>query len=148
MSRTGRVLAVVALLAAAGGVAQERVRLMSEVQALGDARTREAVMRAATEEATARERVRLALARARAVPFDSAPPHLALALADGRLTLERGTVVLRTMPLVARGPAGVWTVSASDSTGIRIGDEPLDLPAADRVALALVLRPGHRVYVH
>lgn len=148
MPRAVRILAVVALVATALGVARRREQLTVELEALGLARAHASVMRTATEEATARERVRLALARARAVPFDSAPPHLALALADGQLTLERGAVVLRAMPLVARGSVGVWSLVSVDSTGLQLEAEHLDLPVADRVALGLVLRPGHRVYVH
>lgn len=148
MPHVGRLLAVVALLAAAGGIARWRGRLADDVRALTLARDREAVMRVATEEVTARDRVRLALARARAVPFDSAPPHLALVLADGRLTLERGAVVLRTMRVVAQGPPGVRPLAAIGASGLRVGDESWPLDSADLAALRRTLAPGHVVYVH
>ena len=59
-----------------------------------------------------------------------------LVLVKGQLSSadEFGAVVLRAMPLVARGSVGVWSLVGVDSTGLQLEAEHLDLPVADTAA--------------
>jgi len=76
------------------------------------------------------DRIRLALERARSTPSKDATPHLALGLGDGRLSLERGEIVLRATTVRAAVPRGAHTVEAIDAKGIKLSGGFTLLPVA------------------
>lgn len=105
-----------------------------------------------TRELVARAEVRLALERARLTPYDSAPVHLVVSRADGRLTLGRGPVILRRAALVTAASIGLDRVVAVGAAGVDLADAGrLDAAAgltpADLAVLRRLVRPGVVVYV-
>ena len=109
------------------------------------------------------DRIRLQLERARSLPARTADAHLALALGDGHLTLERGEIILRSATVSADVPRGVHTIeSVGDKVialtgGIRLvpesaADTTAALPLTIRVsrldfgAIRPNVRAGHMAY--
>lgn len=72
------------------------------------------------------DRIRLALEQARAQPARAAVAHLALALGDGHLTLERGEIVLRAANVNADVPRGIHTIAT-------VGDKVIELSGGIRL---------------
>lgn len=104
------------------------------------------------EEAVAAARVRLALDRARLIPYDEAPVHLVVSRSDASLRLERGPIVLRTANLVTVAVVGIDTVTAVTASGVsfvRGGrfDAASGLSRADLAAVHRLVRVGALVYV-
>jgi hypothetical protein len=100
----------------------------------------------------AHARVRLALEHARSASYDAAPVHLVVSRADGRLSAERGSVVLRTMGLITVAPIGVDTVRSVGAQDIVFAgsgrvDAVAGLTAADLAALRRLVRVGTVLYV-
>ena len=108
--------------------------------------------------------IRLQMERARAIPSAKAELHLALAITDQRLMLERGDAVLREVPVeseIARGVRTIVSVGAravllSDSVVIRPSTSADTAPIprsvrlrpADYAAVLPNLKVGNTVYVH
>ncbi len=100
----------------------------------------------------AHARVRLALEHARSASYDAASVHLVVSRADGRLSAERGSVVLRTMGVITAAPSGVDTVRAVSAEDIVFAgggrvDAAAGLTAADLAALRRLVRVGAVLYV-
>lgn len=72
------------------------------------------------------DRIRLSLEQARAQPARNADAHLALALGDGHLTLERGEIVLRAATVNADVPRGIHTIA-------NVGDKVIELSGGIRL---------------
>lgn len=105
-----------------------------------------------TRDLVAQAEVRLALERARLTPYDSAPVHLVLSRADGRLTLGRGPVILRRASLVTAAAVGLDRVVTVDADGVELAhggrlDAVAGLTAADLAVLRRLVRLGTVVYV-
>ena len=105
-----------------------------------------------TRELVARAEVRLALERARLTPYDSAPVHLVLSRADGRLTLGRGAIILRRASLVTAAAVGLDRVVTVGAEGVDLADggrldAAAGLTPADLAVLRRLVRPGAIVYV-
>lgn len=109
------------------------------------------------------DRIRLELERARVRATPQTEPHLALAITDGLLTLERGDIVLRSVQADVTASRGVRTIVEvgareivlSDSVRIYVGiagdttpPEPrsVRLRATDFTAVVPNVRAGHTVY--
>ena len=154
-------LAVALVLASAAQLAQRRA-LRGEIEAMGAARAAATALAGDARLITEIERVRFALEQARSQPATSAEAHLALALSDGLLTLERGDIVFRTATVQAQVPRGVHVVEQVEerlitlSGGIRLrpasGDSAelphgeIRVPRADFLAIRPNLRPGQTAY--
>ena len=107
---------MLALLSAA--LLQQRVALRSEIGKLTHARA-SAIEATADARLTAEvDRIRVALERARSAPARTAEPHLALALSDSLLTLERGDIVLRSSRVAADVPRGTFLIERVDAAAI------------------------------
>lgn len=109
------------------------------------------------------DRIRLELERARVRATPRTEPHLALAITDGLLTLERGDIVLRSVQADVTASRGVRTIAEvrareivlSDSVRIYAGvagDTTPPLPrsvrlrASDFLAVVPNIRAGLTVY--
>lgn len=121
----------------------------SVIVAAGDARLQEAV-----------DQVRLLLERARVNTTTGTEPHIAVSITDGQLALERGSIVLRTVPVHVDAPRGVRTIVSVGARSIVLSDsvsiyadastpdsEPprphsVRLRPADFAAIAPNVRPG------
>lgn len=163
--RRALVVAAVILAIASALLLQARRDTREEIAALtvasdsaqvaaGDARLQQEV-----------DRIRLDLERARVRATTKTEPHLALAITDGQLSLERGDIVLRTIPVEASVPRGVRTIASVGANGIVLSDSirmrpaasPADtsppepgivrLRAADFAAILPNVKPGLTVYV-
>jgi hypothetical protein len=165
--KADRALAVAAALLAVGSAALLQIR-----RDLGD---EVAVLAAASDSAQAAasdarlqqevDRIRFQLEQARVGAGRGTEPHLALAITDGLLTLERGDVQLRAVRADVAVPRGVRTVARvtgdeivlSDSARIyasaAAGDSSPPRPRSVRVrpadfaAVAPNVRAGHLIYV-
>ena len=144
-------LALAGLGAVSIGGARAAARWERETRAAVAEATTEQVATRRLEEEVARARVRLALEHARLAPYDSAPVHLVISRADGRLGVERGSVLLRTAGIVTASPIGVDTVRSVGAAGLGLGGGRLDaaagLSAADLAVLRRLVRVGTVVYV-
>lgn len=164
--RAGLILAALALALASALLLQYRRDLRAEHASLvaarmaADSATVDAGLQAGVD------RVRFQLEAARVRSTGGLPePHLALALTDGRLTLERGDVVLRAADVVADAPAGVHEVLAVTSRGIVLSDSVRIVPVtgpgddgmaprtirvarADFAAILPNVRAGQRAFIH
>lgn len=127
-------LAILLAIVSATLVAQRRA-MISELDALAEA---SASAVDATVDAGITldvDRIRLALERARSVSAKEAATHLALELGDGRLSLERGEIVLRATAVRSAVPRGVHLVEAIEPKRIRLsGGYSLISVAADDTA--------------
>lgn len=161
---TPRLTLLLVAVALAGGsvmlVAQRRaVRL--EVGALGAARAQVAGAAGDARLAAEVDRIRLALEGARLRSARTAEAHLALALGDGVLTLERGEIVLRTATVEANVPRGAWPVERVEAGVITLADgitlrsardadsltvRTVRVPAADFAAILPNVKPGQMAY--
>lgn len=141
-------------------VAQRRAVRM-EVAALSEARSQVAGAAGDARLAAEVDRIRLALERARSQPARTADAHLALALGDGVLTLERGDIVLRTTTVQADVPRGVHRVLSVEpgrialEGGITLRSATSDaadvartirIAAADFAAIHPNLKPGQMAF--
>ena len=154
-------LAVALVLASAAQLAQRRA-LRGEIEAMGAARAAATALAGDARLITEVERIRFALEQARSQAAKSAEAHLALALSDGLLTLERGDIVFRTATVQAQVPRGVHVVEQVEerlitlSGGIRLRPASADsaelphgeirVPRADFLAIRPNLRPGQTAY--
>ena len=162
MTPRNALLIVVALLATGSVmlVAQRRT-LRLEVAALTEARSQTAGAAGDARLAAEVDRVRLSLERARSQPARTAEAHLALALGDGVLTLERGDIVLRTTTVDADVPRGIRRIEAVEPGRIVLADGitlrsmrdqdalvagTIRVPAADFAAIHPNLRPGQMAF--
>lgn len=159
-------LALVAVAGALGvvSVAQfvQRRALHAEIVTIGAAREAATALAGDARLITEVERVRFALEQARSKPAKSAEAHLALALSDGLLTLERGDIVFRTATVQAEVARGVHRVEQVEerlitlSGGIRLRPAPPDstalapgeirVPTADFLAIRPNLKPGQTAF--
>jgi hypothetical protein len=156
-----------ALLAVAGGLAvRHAASVRGEVERLEESQAEFALERDAAEAALRAERIRLALERARTVPFAEAAPYLELILEDGRLVLGRGEARLRELAVEVALAPGIRAVERVEPEAIVLADGMTlrrvgadSLPAAtvpgeilvlraDFAALRAVLRAGDIAYVH
>lgn len=162
-----RALVVAATVLAVGSAAllQARRDLRDDIDRLGAAA--DSARRGADDAMLQQEvdRIRLQLERARVRPSRGTEPHLALAITDGQLTLERGDVLLRTVRADVAVGRGLRTIASvtpdeivlSDSARIyasaAAGDSSPPRPRSVRVrpadfaAVAPNVRAGHRVFV-
>jgi len=132
-------LSVVAASLALVSVVQfaERRTLRAEMDAMAAARESATALADDARLITEVERVRFALERARSQPAKGAEAHLALALSDGLLTLERGDIVFRTTTVRAEVPRGVHLVESVEDRAVTLsGGIRLRAAAADSGALA------------
>jgi len=121
---------LVAAAAIASAVLFDRRRMLDHsLDELVETRMKAAAATGDALLATAVDRIRLALERARSRPARGAQAHLALVISDSTLTLERGDIVLRTALAKSDVPRGVHMVA---------------LVAADRITLegGIVLEPN------
>jgi len=114
------------LAAAAGMVAAtlllgQRTKLGVELDGIAEARAATAAAAGDARLATEIDRIRLALENSREQPSRTAEAHIALALGDGLLTLERGEIVLRTATVEADVPRGMQLVQAVEPKQIVLG---------------------------
>ncbi len=132
-------LLAAAILGALGTAAlfAQRRAVASEIASLNEASAAAVEGAADARLAAEVDRIRLALEQARARTARTADAHLALALGDGQLTLERGEIVLRSALVNADVPRGIHRVEQvadreiSLSGGIRLVPEsPRDSTAA------------------
>ncbi len=157
---------LVALAVALGlvSVAQVAARraLRAEITVIGAAREAATALTGDARLITEVERIRFALEQARGRPAKSAEAHLALALSDGLLTLERGDIVFRTATVQAEVARGVHLVEQVEerlvalSGGIRLLPASTDssalapgeirVPRADFLAIRPNLKPGQTAY--
>jgi hypothetical protein len=140
----------------------QRRALAADIAALGVARDEAAAHAGDARLITQVERIRFALEQARGQPAKSADAHLALALGDGRLTLERGDIVFRTTTVEAEVPRGVHLIERVEdrvvtlSGGIRLrpvtaDSTPLEkgeirVPREDFLAIRPNLKPGQSAF--
>jgi hypothetical protein len=124
--RRGLVVAGVLLAAGSAALLQVRRDLRDEISGLraardsaqaraGDARLQQTV-----------DRIRLELEGARVRATAGTQPHLALAITDAQLTLERGDIVLRAVPVKATAAPGVRTIA-------RVGEREIVLSDSVRI---------------
>ena len=161
---TPRAALLLLALALAGGsvvlMAQRRA-LRLEVAALDAARGQVAGAAGDARLAAEVDRIRLALERARSQPARTADAHLALALGDGLLTLERGDIVLRSSTVQADVPRGVHRVERVEAArivlvggiivrsvqgGDSVAARTIRVPAADFAAILPNVKPGQMAY--
>lgn len=130
--RAGTILAALGLALASALLLQYRRDLRAEHAALGAARAAADSLAVDARLQAEVDRVRLQLEASRVRVAGPPPePHLALALTDGRLTLERGDIVLRSASVAADAPIGVHTVLEVTPRGIVLSDSVRVVPAAD-----------------
>lgn len=155
------VLAVTLGLVSVAQVAQRRA-LRAEIVAIGAAREAATALVGDARLIAEVERIRFALEQARSMPAKSAEAHLALALGDGLLTLERGDIVFRTATVQAEVARGVHLVEQVEerlvtlSGGVRLLPTSADssapapgeirVPRADFLAIRPNLKPGQMAY--
>lgn len=156
-------LLLVAVVLAGGSVmlAAQRRAVRLEVAALDAARAQAAGAAGDARLSAEVDRIRLALEGARHRSARTADAHLALALGDGVLTLERGEIVLRTASVQGDVPRGVRVVervapqvitlaggitirSAQDADSLAAGT--VRVPAADFAAILPNVKPGQMAY--
>lgn len=138
------VLVAFALALGVGSVAllAHRRTMRSEIGALAVARAEAAEATIDALLAAEIDRIRFALEQARSQPARTAEAHLALAVSDSVLTLERGDIVFRTTTVRADVPRGVHTVETVEdrrialSGGITLRPETAAAAGADKLALA------------
>lgn len=158
------VLIALAVTLGLGSIAQlaQRRSLRSEIGALGVARAAAVANADDARLITEIERIRFALEQARSQPAKRAEAHLALALSDGLLTLERGDIVFRTATVQAEVPRGVYLVEQVEerlitlSGGIRLLPASADstapppgevrIPRADFLAIRPNLKTGQSAF--
>lgn len=162
-----RVLIVTAIVLAAASAAllQTRRDLRDDVAELRAATDSTRVRAADARLQQAVDRIRLELEQARVRATARTEPHLALAITDGQLTLERGEVVLRSVPVEVAAAPGVRTITSvgereivlSDSVRIyarAAGDSlptapgTVRLSASDFAAIAPNVRVGLTTYFY
>lgn len=159
----------VALIALAGALAVGSAALLEHRRSLREQLAEIESARAAAVDSTADallatevDRIRLALEGARSQPARNAEAHLALALSDGVLTLERGDIVFRTATVQADVPRGVHPVERVEERLIAlaggitlrpgvadsatVGRGEIRIPRADFDAIRPNLRPGQSAY--
>lgn len=153
----------VALALGSGGLLSYRRAVRAEIESIGSARTAAADLTGDARLIATIERIRFALEQARSQPATNAEAHLALALSDGLLTLERGDIVFRSAAVQARVPRGIQLVekvedrlitlsggirlrptTGADSTALAEGE--IRVPRSDFVAIRPNLRPGQAAY--
>lgn len=152
-----------ALAFGSAGLLSYRRAVREEIESIDSARTAAADLTGDARLIAAIERIRFALEQARSQPATTAEAHLALALSEGLLTLERGDIVFRTAAVQAQVPRGVHLVEKVEdrlitlSGGIRLhpttsGDTAavaqgeIRVPRADFLAIRPNLRPGQSAY--
>ncbi len=122
-------VAAVALAAGSALLLAQRRTLQAEIAGM-EAASLAADSAAADATLTAEvDRIRLALELARARSARTAEAHLALALGDGHLTLERGEIVLRAATVDADVPRGIHTIGT-------VGDKVIELSGGIRLVSA------------
>jgi hypothetical protein len=129
--RAALLLITVVLAAVSAAMLTQRRNLRAELVALADARDTAVIGAANARLAAEVDRIRLALEQARALPARNADAHLALSIGDGHLTLERGTIILRSTTVAADVPRGIHPIDS-------ISDRAIVLAGAIR----LVRDPG------
>lgn len=139
------------------------VALRGEIASIGSARTAAAALTGDARLIAEIERIRFALEQARSQPATNADAHLALALSDGLLTLERGDIVFRTAAVQAQVPRGIHQVEKVEdrlitlSGGIRlhpttvadtaaVAPGEIRVPRADFMAIRPNVRPRQSAY--
>ncbi|MCE9600852.1 MAG: hypothetical protein K8S21_01390 [Gemmatimonadetes bacterium] len=152
-----------ALALGSAGLLSYRRAVGAEIASIDAARTAAADLTGDARLIAEIERIRFALEQARSQPAKTAEAHLALALGEGLLTLERGDIVFRTATVQAQVPRGVHLVEKVEdrlitlSGGIRLhpttgGDSlpvaqgEIRVPRADFLAIRPNLRPGQSAY--
>jgi hypothetical protein len=162
-----RALIIAGVLLAAGSAALLQVRR--------DLRDGIAVLRAAGDSAQVKagdarlqqdvDRIRLELEGARVRATPRTEPHLALAITDAQLTLERGDIVLRTVPVDVAVSPGVRTIASVGEREIVLSDSvriyaavagdttppspgSVRLSAADFAVVAPNVRVGLTAYIY
>lgn len=155
----------VALIALAGALGIGSAALLEHRRSLREQLADMEIARAEAVEETADavlaaevDRIRFALEGARSQPARTADAHLALALSDGVLTLERGDIVFRTATVQADVPRGVHvierveerlialvggiTIRPGVADSAAVGSGEIRVPRADFDAIRPNLRPG------
>lgn len=159
--------ALAVVLGATGVLAmRQAATLRAEVERLQESQEDFALERTAAEAALRGEQIRLALERAREVPFAEAAPYLELILEDGRLLLGKGEARLREVAVEVELAPGIRAIERIDPEAIVLADgltlrrvrtdsipatsPPGEIPVlrADFEALRAVLRVGDLAYVH
>lgn len=131
MTPRGILIALSLLLAmVSAGLVAQRQSIIGELDVLAEAS-------AAAVDATVDagitldvDRIRLALERARSASAKDAVAHLALELGDGRLSLERGEIVLRATAVRSAVPRGVHLVESIEPKLIRLSGGYSLIPVA------------------
>lgn len=137
-----------------------RTRLGSDLDAVTTARADAAAATGDARLATEIDRIRLALEHSRERSSRDAEAHLALALGDGLLTLERGEIVLRSATVEADVPRGMQPVLRVEARqivlegGIRfviadttpLAARTVRLSRADFEAIRPNVKPGQVAY--
>lgn len=131
-------LITVAALGALGVVALlvQRQSLTTEIAALTAASVATVERTVDARLAAEVDRVRLALEQARGRSARSAEAHLALALGDGQLTLERGEIVLRSAIVTAEVPRGIHRIESVAEREIALTDGIRLVPESPRDSVA------------
>ena len=118
-----RVYVTAAVLAAASAVLlQQRHVLLVETTRLQKAHDSLTVAAADARLQQEVDGIRLALERSRQRATGKTEPHLAVAITDGLLTLERGDIVLRSALVTADVTRGVRRIARVDGAGIVLDD--------------------------